>query len=154
MMMKRGDPMYWLIPIVQLDPLIWSSERIVVPDEHVHLLMATARKIHPRYLMMVKMNALFADEEDAEQCGVGSGRSSEVISKALRDPVRIEWTGNQSFQLSSCGQAFFDALMSVEEARSLWDRQTQFVDSVCEPFFRLVHLWLTTNQPFFLLKED
>lgn len=116
--------MYWFIPITSIEPLIWSIEREPISNDQAQNLLAFTKKVHPKWVMVVKLDAIVSDEEmDSDACGFGSDDTLQKIYSALRLPKEIVWSNDSDLHLSHCGQAFFDAILSSNEVKSIVDHE-------------------------------
>ncbi len=108
-----------LIKFDPVNPEYWFEDSIVLDDLTAKHLMNLARKIHPRWLMMIKWNAIFGDQDDV--CGGSDDLIEQQLRERLDHGLHVQWDQPQpsGWSLSHCAHAFFDAKLSLDESLRL-----------------------------------
>ncbi|ALS21343.1 MULTISPECIES: hypothetical protein [Paenibacillus] len=148
---------FWLMP-VQWDGsyAVLGEERLLLEPEQARIRFVEAlRPVHPRLLLSFKAELLLADEA-LEACGtdalpfdLGQG---QPIRLAAGEQKGQEPEQGEDYPLSHCAEAYFNRLMTPQEALSLLSQTDAGKEA--EPWLETMRQWLEQGRFVILLRED
>lgn len=138
---------YWLTPIVNYSPFVLGADRIdCTPLKALESFRELANRRHPRLLAMFKSSLLLSDDE--ELCG------SELLELDFEQFEAISFDG-KPFHLSHCAEAFFDRLLTRQEALELVSSLHECDADPDQSSWKNQWLrWLESGYDVILLRED
>ena len=139
---------YWLMPIVHNDPLTLGRERISLQvTDKIASFRIKLSAIHPRLLPMFKANLLLSDDPDV--CGSVDIPDLQLNEHHNRDIV----LQSPTLPISHCAEAFFDRLLSPNEAVKLLEADSHSWTSEEGHLISVMLNWYRNGHAVFLLAE-
>ncbi|MBP1156303.1 MULTISPECIES: hypothetical protein [unclassified Paenibacillus] len=148
---------FWLIPILWDGQyaLLGEDKILLEPEEARIRFVEALRPVHPRLLLSFKAELLLADEA-LDACGtdmlpfdLGHGLAIRLVAGEQQDTESIQ---AEEYPLSHCAEAYFNRLMTPQEASSL------LLDTVNDkdtgPWLQTMRKWLAEGRHVILLRED
>jgi hypothetical protein len=131
---------YWLTPITRSEPVTLGAERVALSAAEGEALRSQWAKTHPWLLPSFKLALLCSDDEEDEACGISGGE----LSLHTEGDIALEGLNN----LSHCGCAFIDRLLSPSQALTMTDGLPS------SNTMEKVRNWWRAGFPVMLLKEE
>lgn len=147
---------YWLIPVQwNGDCALLGEDRLLLEPEEARIqFMEAFQTVHPRLLLSFKAELLLGDEA-LEACGTESLPFDLGQGQAIRlttgEPQQ-EQPDQAGYLLSHCGEAYFNRLMTPQEASTLMPKVIPGKDT--QRWVEAVREWLAQGRHVILLRGD
>lgn len=148
---------FWLMPIQwDGDYAQLGKDKILLNPEEARIRFVEAlRPVHPRLLLSFKAELLLSDEAldacgtDALPFDLGQGQAIRLAAGGQQDTESVQ---AEEYPLSHCAEAYFNRLMTPQEASSLLIDVV--IDKETEPWLEAMRKWLAEGRHVILLRED